>query len=67
MSDVIHKLKRLKINSASGTAVQLLRESVLNELNAISSRIEIRKEYAMTAAHDPRFKTAVFQSRKMPI
>ena len=69
ISEVIPLLKRLnlEINSASGTGVQLLKKSVLNELKryfVTTYGIETRKEYAVATVLDPRFKTAVFQSRE---
>ena len=69
ISEVITLLKRLnlEINSTSGTGVQLLKKSILNELNryfVTTYGIETRKEYAVASVLDPRFKTALFQSRE---
>ena len=69
ISEVITLLKRLnlEINSTSGTGVQLLKKSILNELNryfVITYGIETRREYAVASVLDPRSKTALFQSRE---
>ena len=70
ISEVIPLLKRLnlEINSTSGTGVQPQKKSVLNELKryfvTITYEIETRKVYAVASVLDPRFKTAVFQSRE---
>ena len=70
ISEFIPLLKRLnlEINSTSGTGVQLLKKSVLNELKryfvTITYEIEARKVYAVASVLDPRFKKAVSQSRE---
>ena len=64
VSEVIPLLKRLnlEINSVSGTGVQLLKKSILQEIKryfVTMYGVESRKEYA-----DPRFKLAGFQMRQ---
>ena len=59
ISEVITLLKRLnlEINSTSGTGVQLLKKSILNELNryfVTTYGIETRKEYAVALIPDLR-------------
>ena len=47
--------------------MQLLKKSILNEPNryfVTTYGIETRKEYAVASVLDPRFKTALFQSRE---
>ena len=47
--------------------MQLLKKSILNELNryfVTTYGIETRKEYAVASVLDPRFKTALFHSRE---